>query len=156
MSTLVELTSVFEGIASMRIAQTKNQVLQSTKFFDELWKIYTQLRVDSLFSFGREENDKNKVILDKELYIIITAEGGFSGDIDQKLVQAMLDSYDKDKNDIIVIGHHGAMQLSQRGYRFANTINSRAKTKTSMLRQSSGRFRSIRSAVFSTSSTFRS
>jgi ATP synthase F1 gamma subunit len=128
MATLVELTSVFEGIASMRIAQTKNQVLESTKFFDEIWKIYTQLRVDSLFSFGREE-DKGRTILDKELYIIITAEGGFSGDIDQKLVQAMLDTYDKDKNDIIVIGHHGAMQLSQRGISFRKYYKLPSKDK---------------------------
>jgi ATP synthase F1 gamma subunit len=113
MATLVELTSVFEGIASMRIAQTKNQVLQSTKFFDALWAIYSQLRVDSLFSFGRDKNDEN--VINKELYIIITAEGGFSGDIDQKLVQLMLSEYDKDKNDIITIGHHGAVQLAQRG-----------------------------------------
>lgn len=112
MATLVELTSAFEGIASMRIAQIKNQVLQSTKFFDELWAIYSQLRVDSLFSFGR---DKTTAVIDKELLIIITAEGGFSGDIDQKLVQLMLQTYDADKNDIIVIGHHGAMQLAQRG-----------------------------------------
>jgi len=113
MATLVELTSVFEGIASMRIAQIKNQVLQSTKFFNALWQIYSQLRVDSLFSFGR---DKSTVqVIDKELYIIITAEGGFSGDIDQKLVQLMLRDYDKDKNDIITIGHHGAVQLAQRG-----------------------------------------
>jgi len=113
MATLVELTSVFEGIASMRIAQIKNQVLQSTKFFNELWQIYTQLRVDSLFSFGRDES-RTKVI-DKELYVIITAEGGFSGDIDQKLVQLMLTTYDPAQNDIIVIGHHGALQLAQRG-----------------------------------------
>lgn len=120
MSTLAELTSVFEGIASMRIAQTKNQVLESTKFFDQLWKIYTQLRVDSLFSFGREDGEgKGKnVIIDKELFIIITAEGGFSGDIDQRTVEAMLQKYDAEKNDIIVIGHHGAMQLSQRGITF--------------------------------------
>lgn len=113
MGTLVELTSVFEGIASMRIAQTKNQVLQSTKFFDALWNIYSQLRVDSLFSFGREKQDAK--IIDKELYIIITAEGGFSGDIDQKLVQLMLKDYDAEKNEIITIGHHGAVQLAQRG-----------------------------------------
>lgn len=113
MGTLVELTSVFEGIASMRIAQIKNQVLQSTKFFDELWHIYTQLRVDSLFSFGRD--DTHAKIIDKELYIIITAEGGFSGDIDQKLMQLMLKTYDAEKNEIIVIGHHGAIQLAQRG-----------------------------------------
>src|ERR1700751_5787609 len=112
-ATLVQLTSVFEGIASMRIAQIKNQVLQSTKFFDELWDIYSQLRVDTLFSFGRDRDDID--VIDKELLIIITAEGGFSGDIDQKLVQLMLKEYDKDKHDIIVIGHHGAMQLAQRG-----------------------------------------
>lgn len=117
MATLVELTSVFEGIASMRIAQTKTQVLESTKFFHELWHIYSQLRVDSLFSFGRDDS-ADKAVIDKELFIIITAEGGFSGDIDQKLVQLMLESYDPAKNDIIVIGHHGAMQLSQRGVGF--------------------------------------
>lgn len=117
MATLVELTSVFEGIASMKIAQTKNQVLESTKFFDEIWKIYLQLRVDAFFSFGREAKDKLEII-DKELFIIITAEGGFSGDIDQKLVEAMLEEYDKENNEIIVIGHHGAQQLSQRGIEY--------------------------------------
>lgn len=113
MATLVELTSAFEGIASMKIAQIKNQVLQSTKFFNDLWGIYSQLRVDSLFSFGREKEDVK--VIEKELYIIITAEGGFSGDIDQKLVKLMLQDYDEAKNDIIVIGHHGAIQLAQRG-----------------------------------------
>lgn len=113
MATLVELTSVFEGIASMRIAQTKNQVLQSTAFFNTLWQIYSQLRVDSLFSFGRDKNEVD--VINKELYVIITAEGGFSGDIDQKLVQLMLKDYNPDKNDIITIGHHGAVQLAQRG-----------------------------------------
>ncbi len=112
MTTLVQLTGIFEGIASMRIAQIKNQVLQSTKFFNELWGIYSQLDVDQKFRFGRDQADKAK---DKELLIIITAEGGFSGDIDQKLVRLMLRDYQPDKNDIIVIGRHGATQLSQQG-----------------------------------------
>ena len=116
MGTLVELTSVFEGIASMRIAQIKNQVLQATEFFDALWGIYSQLRVDNLFRFGRSQSDEE--IIDKELYIIITAEGGFSGDIDQKLIKMMLETYDRKKNDIIVIGHHGAIQLAQRGVKY--------------------------------------
>ena len=112
MATLVELTSAFEGIASMRISQTKSQVLQSTKFFNELWAIYTQLRVDSLFSFGR---DKDGQVIEKDLFIMITAEGGFSGDIDQKVLRMMLQEYDAERNEIIVIGHHGAVQMSQRG-----------------------------------------
>jgi len=113
MATLVELTSVFEGIASMRISQTKNQVLQSTEFFHTLWHIYSQLRVGSYFGFGRSQSQTE--VIDKDLYVIITAEGGFSGDIDHKLINLMVESYDKDKVEIIVIGHHGAIQLAQRG-----------------------------------------
>ena len=115
MDTIVNLTSVFEGIASMRISQTKNQVLQSQQFFSELWQIYSQLRVDSLFHFGRTNSEE---IINKQLYIIITSEGGFSGDIDQKLIKVMLEAYNPDKQDIIVIGHHGAVQLIQQGISF--------------------------------------
>ena len=118
MGTLVELTSVFEGIASMRIAQIKTQVLQATKFFDELWAIYSQLRVDSLFRFGRSQDAAAAQVINKDLYIVITAEGGFSGDIDQKLILQMLKTHDPQKQDIIVIGHHGAIQLVQRGIKF--------------------------------------
>lgn len=115
MGTIVNLTSAFEGIASMRIAQIKNQVLESEKFFAELWNIYTQLRVDKLFRFGREQTETE---IDKELIIAITAEGGFSGDIDQKLIGWMLKYYDPQKHDIIIIGHHGALQLIQSGVQF--------------------------------------
>lgn len=116
MGTLVELTSVFEGIASMRIAQIRSQVLQSTSFFHELWHIYSQIRVDTNFRFGRSQ--KQIEVSDRELYLIITSEGGFSGDIDQRLVEVMLKTYDPAKNEVIVVGHHGAMQLAQRGVSF--------------------------------------
>ncbi len=116
MGTLAELTSVFEGLASMRISQIKNQVQESQAFFEELWAIYTQLRVDSMFRFGRRENIH--AVIDKELFIIITAEGGFSGDIDQKLITLMTKDYDKEKQDIVVIGHHGAVQLAQKEISF--------------------------------------
>lgn len=115
MVTIVTLTNAFEGLASMRIAQIKNQVLEAQKFFDELWQIYSQIRVDTLFRFGRRESED---VLDKELYIAITAEGGFSGDIDLRLMKTMLEQYDPKKHDIIVIGHHGALQLMQMGVRF--------------------------------------
>lgn len=125
--TLVELTSVFEGIASMRIAQIKNQVLQATEFFDDLWEIYSQIRVDNLFRFGRSQSGEE--VLNKDLYIIITAEGGFSGDIDQKLIKVMLDNYSKEKQDILVIGHHGVMQLAQRGVSFIKYFKMPTKDK---------------------------
>jgi ATP synthase F1 gamma subunit len=125
--TLVELTGVFEGIASMRIAQIKNQVLEATAFFNDLWGIYSQLRVDSLFRFGRSQSSEE--LINKDLYIIITAEGGFSGDIDQKLVKFMIDNYDKQQQDILVIGHHGAIQLAQRGISYIKYFKLPTKDK---------------------------
>jgi hypothetical protein len=56
MGTMVELTSAFEGIASMRISQIKDQVASSEQFFGELWRIYSQIRVDELFHFGRSQS----------------------------------------------------------------------------------------------------
>ncbi len=115
MQSVVGLTNVFEGLASMRISQIKDQVLSSQEFFNELWKIYSQIRVNKIFNYGREAED---TVIDKELYIAITAEGGFSGDIDQKLIKWMLESYDPNKQDLIIIGHHGALQLTQAGVSF--------------------------------------
>lgn len=115
MKTIVNLTSVFEGIASMRIAQVKNQVLQSQIFFSELWQMYSQIRVDNQFRFGRAGHE---AAVDKQLYIVITSEGGFSGDIDQKLITWMLEQYKPERQDIIVVGHHGAIQLIQNGVSF--------------------------------------
>lgn len=116
MGVIAELTSAFEGIASMRISQTKSRVQSSQIFFDELWQIYTQLRADNLFRFGRSQTQDK--IINKELVIVITAEGGFSGDIDQKLINWVLKTYDQKLQDIIVVGHHGAVQLAQRGVSF--------------------------------------
>lgn len=123
---LVELTSAFEGIASMKISQIKNQVLQSTEFFNSLWSIYKQIHLDQDFSFGR---NYNKIPLTRNLCIIITAEGGFSGDIDQKLVKVFLDQYDANKQDIIVIGHHGAVQLAQLGIAYKKYFKLPTKDK---------------------------
>lgn len=124
LGTIVNLTSAFEGLASMRIAEIKTQVLQSQSFFNALWNIYSQIRVDSLFRFGRG-NDAH--VIDKELWIAITAEGGFSGDIDQKLIEWMLQTYDPKKHDIIIVGHHGALQLIQAGIQFKKYFKLPAK-----------------------------
>ena len=116
MQTLVGLTNVLEGIASLKISQVKSQVIQSKEFFGELWHIYSQIRVDSKFHFGRQEQGVKTI--NKDLIIIITAEGGLSGDIDEKLIKVMLQKYDSQKHDIVVIGHHGAVRLAQQGIRF--------------------------------------
>src|SRR5262249_4177230 len=83
-------------------------------------------RVDSLFRFGRTEHEE---VIKKQLYIVITAEGGFGGDIDQKLIRLMLSDFSPEKNDIIVIGHHGALLLLQQhvGFKKYFTLPSRDK-----------------------------
>jgi F-type H+-transporting ATPase subunit gamma len=126
MGTILNLTGVFEGLASMRIAGVKTQVLESQQFFSEIWHIYKQIRVDSLFRFGRTGQDD---VIKKQLYIIITAEGGFGGDIDQRLIKMVLQDFNPDKHDIIVIGHHGALLLVQQRVNFKKyfTLPSRDK-----------------------------
>jgi len=119
MATMVELTSAFEGIASAHIAQIREQVLMSQQFFGDLWRIYTQLRVDGLFRFGRD--DKSKTI-EKDLVIIVTSEGSFSGDIDQRLVNQVIKVYDGAKHDVLVVGHHGSILLSQKGIPFVRSF----------------------------------
>ncbi len=110
MRTIVSLTSAFESLSSMKIMQTKNQVLISNQFFDEVWNIYKQIRVDVMFNYGRGQNE---VPVDKELLILITAQGGLSGDIDQRLIKRFKTYYKPEEHEVIVIGHHGAKQLDQ-------------------------------------------
>lgn len=112
MSTIMTLTSAFEGLSSMKIAQIKDQVVESQAFFTDLWQMYNQLRVDPVFKYGREEEQN---IINKELFIGITAEGGFGGDIDQRLVTMLIKDYSPEKQDVIILGHHGAMQLAAAG-----------------------------------------
>ncbi|HUD81280.1 MAG TPA: F0F1 ATP synthase subunit gamma [Patescibacteria group bacterium] len=115
MSTIVQLTGILEAIASTNIARVKNQVVAAQQFFNELWNIYTQIRVDELFRFGRESNEKPN---EKELFIVISSPGGFSGDIDQRLIGEMLKHYNPSKQDIVVIGHHGTVLLAQANIAF--------------------------------------
>jgi F-type H+-transporting ATPase subunit gamma len=110
MRTIVSLTSAFESMSSMKIMQTKGKVLISNQFFTEVWTIYKQIRMDVMFNFGRTAGEKP---IDKELLILITAAGGLSGDIDQRLIRKFREYYKPENNDIIVIGRHGAKQLDQ-------------------------------------------
>jgi F-type H+-transporting ATPase subunit gamma len=108
--TVHELTGIFESIASMRIGKIKDRVTKSQEFFSELWQIYTQLRIDPserLTGKNGPERDKPNV------FLALTAEGGLSGDIDQRIVRTVIDNIDPKTTDLIVIGAHGATQFVQ-------------------------------------------
>ena len=108
--SVVSLTSALESLSSMQIAKTKNKVLISNQFFDEVWAIYKQIRVDVLFNFGRTKEEKP---INKELLILITAKAGLSGDIDQRLIRKFMERYNESEHDVLVIGRHGALKLKQ-------------------------------------------
>jgi F-type H+-transporting ATPase subunit gamma len=111
-STVQELTGVFESLASTQVAKVKNKVELSKTFFQLLWQRYSSIRVDPATRItNRELGDGD----DKQVFVIISAEAGLSGDIDQRLIETMSHSYDAKTTDIIVLGSHGASQLTQRG-----------------------------------------
>lgn len=111
-STVEDLTGVFESIASTQVAKVKNKVELSKEFFRLLWKRYSAIRMDpdSRITLRDRTNTETK----ERVFVIISAEAGLSGDIDQRLVDAMERDYDEETTDIVVLGSHGAEQLKQR------------------------------------------
>jgi F-type H+-transporting ATPase subunit gamma len=114
-TTVQDLTWVFESLASNQVAKVKNKVDLSKAFFQLLWKRYSSIRFDPNTRItNRELGDEQA----KKVFIIISAEGGLSGDIDQRLVETMAKDYDENTTDIVVLGSHGATQLTERGIPF--------------------------------------
>jgi F-type H+-transporting ATPase subunit gamma len=114
-TTVEDLTGVFESIASTQVAKVKGKVELSKQFFQLLWQRYTSLRIDPSARITERDLGGGS---DKQIFIVISAEAGLSGDIDQRLIETMLQSYDRATTDIIVLGSHGATQLMQRGIPF--------------------------------------
>jgi len=114
-TTVEDLTSVFESIASTQVAKVKNKVGLSKEFFRLLWARYTSIRIDPRTRITNREHIEGT---SDKVFVIISAEAGLSGDIDLRLIETMLQNYDKDTTDIIVLGTHGATQLTQRGIPF--------------------------------------
>ncbi len=112
--TVEDLTSVFESLASTQVAKIKNKVQMSQDFFNLLWGKYISLRVDSDSQITRRQKEDNG----RDVYVMISAEAGLSGDIDLRLIETVLRGYDPKTTDIIVLGTHGAQQLKQRGIHY--------------------------------------
>jgi F-type H+-transporting ATPase subunit gamma len=113
--TVENLTGAFESIASTRVAKVKSKVELSKEFFDLLWQHYSALRVDPNSRITHRPRGQDN---GKKVFVIISAESGLSGDIDQRLIETMMKNYDSSTTDIVVLGSHGANQLKQRGIPF--------------------------------------
>lgn len=112
-TTVQDLTGVFESLASTQVAKVKSKVELSKEFFRLLWARYSSIRVDPHTRItNREAKDDT---LKEQVFVVISAEAGLSGDIDQRLIEVVRQSYDESTTDIVVLGSHGATQLTQQG-----------------------------------------
>jgi len=111
-NTIKDLTGIFESLASTQVAKIKNKVELSTDFFKLLWKRYSSIRIDPT---TRITNRPMAEIDAKQAFIVISAETGLSGEIDQRLIENMMQDYNPKTTDVIVLGSHGANQLAQIG-----------------------------------------
>lgn len=109
--TLKNLTNVFESLASTQVAKVKNNAQASQEFFGLLWERYTSLRIDPKKRLTARQGvgDNGRKVL-----VLISAEAGLSGDLDMRMIETMQKEYDAKNTDIVVLGSHGASQLSQR------------------------------------------
>ncbi|MEO5691349.1 MAG: F0F1 ATP synthase subunit gamma [Candidatus Saccharimonadales bacterium] len=108
--TLKDLTNVFESLASTQVAKVKSKAQLSQEFFNLLWQRYTAIRIDPSRRITADREDNGKTVM-----ILISAEAGLSGDLDMRMIETMQSNYNPETTDIIVLGSHGAGQLSQRG-----------------------------------------
>jgi ATP synthase F1 gamma subunit len=121
--TVEDLTGVFESISSTQVAKVKSKVELSKEFFRLLWSRYSSIRIDPTTRItyrGKGKGKDQPSEQERKVFVIISAEAGLSGDIDQRLIETMLQNYNKDDTDIVVLGTHGATQLTQRGIAFAH------------------------------------
>jgi F-type H+-transporting ATPase subunit gamma len=109
--TVKDLTGVFESISSTHVAKIKTKVEISKEFFNLLWKRYSSIRIDPSLRITSRADGGNG----RNVFVIISAESGLSGDIDDRLIETMLKNYKPNETDLIVLGTHGATQLKQRG-----------------------------------------
>lgn len=109
--TLRDLTNVFESLASTQVAKVKTKAELSKRFFQLLWQHYSAIRIDPRKRItSRDENGNGRKVM-----VLISAEGGLSGDLDQRMIENMQSEYTPADTDIVVLGSHGAGQLTQRG-----------------------------------------
>jgi len=110
-NSVSSIAHILENIASIRITQIKDEVLQSRDFFSRLWAMYGQLRVsdkDALASPAPTAAQSNK-----KAAILITANAGLTGEVDTILISQVLSEVDPKTTDFFVLGMHGQSLLLQ-------------------------------------------
>lgn len=98
--TIGSLTNVFSNLASIQLRAIRQDVLNAKLFFNDLWDLYSQLRVVGK-AHGRRSGDGSV------LSIVITSPAGLGGGADQKIINRVIADMEARKSDLCVIGSNG-------------------------------------------------
>lgn len=117
------LTDTFEQIAIIKIKEIKDRVEISKKFFDDIWRIYIDLRIiktkkdkSLMTSISKAIVQQNKV---GNAYVLVSSTSGLSGSINRQVVNYMLPDVRKDlatsnRTGVFAIGKYGYTLLSEK------------------------------------------
>lgn len=108
-ATVKDLTEVFEGIASVKIARIRNKVVVGKAFFNELWHTYSSIRIDTGAHLSRSKHTNGK-----RVYVAVTSSGKLSGDIATRVIDEMVGSLEP-SDDLIILGSSGSDRLAYHG-----------------------------------------
>lgn len=115
-NSVSSIAHILENIASIRITQIKDEVLQSRDFFSRLWSMYGQLRVsdkDARANLATTATITANAQSNKKAVILITANAGLTGEVDTILINQVLAEVDPKTTDFFVLGMHGQSLLLQ-------------------------------------------
>lgn len=115
-NSVSSIAHILENIASIRITQIKDEVLQSRDFFSRLWSMYGQLRVsdkDARANLATTATITANAQSNKKAVILITANAGLTGEVDTILINQVLTEVDPKTTDFFVLGMHGQSLLLQ-------------------------------------------
>ena len=115
-NSVSSIAHILENIASIRITQIKDEVLQSRDFFSRLWSMYGQLRVsdkDARANLATTATIAANAQSNKKAVILITANAGLTGEVDTILINQVLTEGDTKTTDFFVLGMHGQSLLLQ-------------------------------------------
>jgi ATP synthase F1 gamma subunit len=98
-STIEDLTEVFESIASLHISKIRDRVVASKDFFAELWQTYSGLRVNPKQQLKRAHAKKESV------FVAVASQSKLSGQINEQVIAELIKGLSqKPGTEVILIG----------------------------------------------------
>ncbi len=116
LSGLRGMIETYEEIAASRIKRTRESVLKSRYFLDDLTLVFGDVKssykkeIDALMKKNKVK-DPSKISFfvknGKTLYVLLSANTGLYGSIVRDTFNLFIDEYKKEPSDIVIIGRQG-------------------------------------------------